>query len=350
MAERTDSSTAPGRIMADGTATDRTATRAPDYARTARRMPWRQLPAEVQDWFGRRLGGAVEHADAAGGGFTNGFAGILGGSGQHLFAKAVPSTDTFIYPAYVREAEVLTALPAGLPVPQLIAAEKLSVAGVPWQLLCSEAIDGHMPGNPWSSGDLDAVHDSLLAVQAGLLGLPAQLSRGSMVESWTDRNIGGLFAGLATSGAVPAHLPGLPARRLRALQELVDLRDEALAGTAVLHNDLRADNVIIRSSDSKAFFCDWNFLSTGPAWADWVALLVYPRHAGIDVGPALERSPLSADANPDHVDSWLAVLGAYMIDRGALPELGTSPQLRTHQRFSARIIIDWLIERRKWEP
>lgn len=324
-----------------------------DYTRTASRLPWTALPAAVRHRFAAVLGAPVESAAPAGGGFTNGFAAVLSGPGRSLFAKAAPSADNHIFAAYVREAEVLSALPAGLPIPVLHSADRITQEGTQWQLLSFEAVDGYMPGQPWTAADLRAVHDSLLAVQSALRHLPAGLSGGSMVdEFFGDRAVTDVFGQFAVNGGPPAYLPRLTTAHLADIRELGSIGREALAGDSVLHNDLRADNIIIRTASStpaQALFCDWNFLSTGPAWADWVALLVYPRHAGIDVDPWLAESPLSAAANPDHIDAWLAALAAYMITSGAQPELSTSPHLRTHQRFTAHLLIDWLSERRKWD-
>ncbi|WP_051427653.1 aminoglycoside phosphotransferase family protein [Arthrobacter sp. H20] len=326
-----------------------------DYSRTARRPPWSSLPAVVQHRLATELGAPVESMTLAGGGFTNGFAALLAGGDRRLFAKAAPSTDSMIFDAYVREAEVLAALPQGLPIPLLRSSDLLSAGGTQWQVLCFEAVDGSMPGRPWTSGDLGAIHESLLGVQSGLQRLSPGLSGPSMVdEFFGDGARTDVFARLARNGAAPAYLPTLSVRRMLDLQALAELGADALIGDSVLHNDLRADNIIIsrggaQTEPPRAVFCDWNFLSTGPPWADWVALLVYPRSAGIDVDHLLAESPLSAGAEPDHVDAWLAVLASYMITSGAQPELSSSPQLRPHQRFTARILIDWLNKRRKWE-
>ncbi|MHA7275034.1 phosphotransferase [Arthrobacter sp. Hz1] len=324
-----------------------------DYTQTARRLPWTALPTAVCQHFASVLDASVESAAAAGGGFTNGFAAVLSGAGRTLFAKAAPSTDSHIFAAYVREAEVLTNLPTGLPIPLLRSADRLTVEGIDWQLLSFKAVNGYMPGRPWTAADLGAVHHSLLVVQSALRHLPAGLSGGSMVdEFFGDRPATDVFGQFARNGGAPPYLPRLTTAQLGDLQEVASHGREALTGDSVLHNDLRADNIIISAAGRKparALFCDWNFLSTGPAWADWVALLVYPHHAGIDVDRWLAESPLSAGAAPDHIDAWLATLAAYMITSAAQPELATSPLLRTHQRFTARILIDWLSERRKWD-
>lgn len=327
-----------------------------DYTQTSRRPAWAALPAPVRDRISSELRAPVDLVEPAGGGFTNGFAAVVSGGTQRLFVKAVPATDASIFAAYVREAEVLRALPTGLPVPLLHSADLVLAGGIQWQLLCFEAVDGRMPGQPWTVTDLSAVHQSLLTVQSGLRRLPPGLSGSSMVDEFFGAGSpAGVIDCWGRDGGLPSYLPPLTGQRMSELKALTLLGREALAGDSVLHNDLRADNIIIRHprghpGEPAAVFCDWNFLSTGPAWADWVALLVYPRHAGVDVDPWLTESPLSADAHPDHIDSWLAVLAALMVTSGAQPELPTSPLLRAHQRFTARILIEWISERRLWEP
>jgi hypothetical protein len=44
----------------------------------------------------------------------------------------------------------------------------------------------------------------------------------------------------------------------------------------------------------------------GPAWTDFVGVLPLARADGVDVDAWLRRSPLSRDAHPDDVDTWLA--------------------------------------------
>ncbi|MUK01754.1 hypothetical protein GM708_07280 [Vibrio cholerae] len=106
--------------------------------------------------------------------------------------------------------------------------------------------------------------------------------------------------------------------------------------------------LFIEHGSGRAYVCDWNFLSHGPSWADWVGLLPYLRHDGLDADALLRRSPLAAGADAAAVDAWLAVLAAYMITRGLSPEITSSPALREHGRFTARVMVDWLSERRKW--
>ena len=320
-----------------------------DYSNTARRQGWNDLPAAVRSAIEQEAGAPVHSVRPAGGGFTNGFAAVVESSEAALFVKAAPSSDQFTHPAYVREAEVLNFLPNSLPIPQLHRTLTLhDTTPDQWQVLCFEAVDGYMPGDPWTAADLGAIHASLLTVQNALISLPGELTGGPMSAGISDDPlVSTVFSRLASEGdALPGFLPHGTSARLGELQQLCDRSTEALRGDAVLHNDLRADNVLLRRSDGQAFICDWNFLAQGPAWADWIGILIYARNGGIDPSPWLAQSPLSAAANPDDVDSWLAILAAYMTHNGMQPDIATSPRLRAHARFTAGITLDWLIQRR----
>lgn len=318
-----------------------------DYTRTARRQRWESLPAVVRSAVETELGGAVREVRLAGGGFTHGFAAVIQSSAASMFVKAAPASDPFIHGAYVREQAVLKLLPANLPIPRLSRSISVEDGGDAWQILCFEAIDGYMPGSPWDSADLTAIHRSLVIVQDALEGLPRHLTGGPMSAGLSDDpQVNSIFGRLAAGNTLPAFLPPGAGPRLGELQQLCDASAVALQGNAILHNDLRADNLVLRSSDGSAFICDWNFLAHGPSWADWVGLLIYARHGGIDPRPYLAESPLSAQADPDDVDSWLAILAAYMTHYGMQSDIPTSPLLRAHSRFTARIALDWLGERR----
>ncbi|MBM7849120.1 aminoglycoside phosphotransferase (APT) family kinase protein [Arthrobacter roseus] len=320
-----------------------------DYTATSRRMTWQSLPAVVRTRFADLLGSPVQRVQLAGGGFTPGFAAILTGVNRSIFVKAACAADTFIHPAYVREAEVLALMPHDMPVPQLLDGPVIEDQDVPWQLLCFEAVHGRMPGAPWSVPDLLSIHESLISIQAGLKSVPAHLTGGSMSEEFDNPDFRNVFEQLGDSSEMPDYLSGLLTRKaLQDLQGLCHRAPEALRGDAVLHNDLRADNVIMRQKDNRAFICDWNFLSTGPEWADWVGLLPYARHGGLDVEQWLTNSPLTATADPEDIDAWLGILAAYMVVNGARPYLESSPYLRAHGRFTAKIVLDWLSVRRCW--
>ena len=314
-----------------------------DYRHTSRRRPWDSLPEAVRAHLARQVGGQVASVELAGGGFTHGFAGIVhGSSGGRVFAKAAPSVDTLIHPAYVRESRVVPLLPAGMPSPQLLAAGDIEDDdGCHWQLLVYEAVDGRMPGRPWTGEDLAAV-EAACTVSARLLsGFPAALAGTPVAEDLAA--VPGVFGRIADGGAPPWFLPDLSAEQARRFRDLLAFSPEALAGNAVLHGDLRPDNILVGSGT--AVFCDWNFLGTGAAWIDWVGVLPYARGGGMDVEAWLKRSALTRDIPADHIDAFLAALLAYMINSGCSPEVEASPHLRSHGRHTARLVYDWAAAR-----
>lgn len=172
-----------------------------DYAATARRLGWDDLPAEVRARVAGWAGGRVGSVQLAGGGFTHGFAALVDGP-RPLFAKAIALDDPHIAPAYAREVEVLAALPAGAPVPALL--EQAVVAG--WQVLATVPVAGRMPGAPWTLADARAVHDSCRTSNAVLEAAgPAVLPvAGTMAGGWAA-----FLAGLGSGdGAGPWVNPG----------------------------------------------------------------------------------------------------------------------------------------------
>jgi hypothetical protein len=94
---------------------------------------------------------------------------------------------------------------------------------------------------------------------------------------------------------------------------------------------------------------DWDWLSVGPIWADFVGVLPLARADGVDADAWLGRSPLIRDADQEHLDVWLAVIAAYMLRHADEPLWpGGTPAIRVHQRRYARTCLDWLGVRRRW--
>jgi hypothetical protein len=326
-----------------------------DYTATSQRPQWGELPAAVQEAVARAAGGPVLRAErSVGSGFTGGFAAVLHlAGGSRVFAKAGASANAHIIEAYRREAQVLAALPPGVPAPRLVGSAALAAGDADsqaWQIVVVEVVDGHLPV-PWTEPDLAAAHEACLAVAAALDPAPAELTSllGSLVTDVAeDGTIRSVFADLAAgrlplTWGQPAWLP----HRYAELDALLEVAPAALAGTCATHGDLRADNVLVTSG--RAVVVDWNWLSLGPVWTDFVGLLPPARAEGVDADGWLRRSPLTRDVDPEHVDSWLAVIAAYMLGSAEKPLFpGGLPALRVHQRRYARTFLDWLGERRGW--
>lgn len=322
-----------------------------DYTSTARRPAYGELPREVRTEVAGFLGGEPDETRSAGGGFTPGFAGTVRRADRLLFVKAASAQDPVAYPAYCREAAVLAALPPGLPVPRLLGSRTVEVGepGTQWMVLLLQHIEGTMPGAPWTPADAASVHRSLVELDSGLHGLPSHLVTGSVTDGLVDDDdVLGVFGRRARNEVETPFLPDAPMERWLELQHLVEGAAAVLPGPAPAHNDLRPDNIIMERGTNRAYVCDWNFLSRGPAWSDWTGLLPYLHHDGLDADALLASSPLAAGADDHAVDTWLAVLAAYLTVSGLSAEVPTSPRLRAHGRFSARIMVDWLSERRAW--
>lgn len=308
-----------------------------DYSATASRPGWLDLPADLRLGIETGIGEPVRQLAMAGGGFTPGFAAVINSA---WFVKAAPARIPWMFASYTREAEVAALLPPTVPAPPFIDASTMAAGGEDWQVLQFRAVAGNMPGSPWTMTDLLIIEAALLATDVALNPVPSGISPGTMAAEYPNpalhHNV--------YDAPLPTFVPEISANSRRELRVLLELSGEALAGQSLQHNDLRPDNILI--SAGRAYFCDWNYLAYGPRWADWLVILCYARAAGLPVDRLLAESELSKNAAADHLDSWLSTLAAYMLRAGAKPEVLDSPRLRAHQRCSAYMLLDWLIERR----
>jgi hypothetical protein len=326
-----------------------------DYTATSQRPQWTQLPCAVQEAVAKAAGARVLRAErSVGSGFTGGFAAVLHlADGRRAFAKAGSSGNAHVIEAYRREAQVLAALPRAVPAPRLLGAASLAAGDADreaWQVVVVEAVDGRLP-LPWTEPDVATVHEACLAAAEALDPAPGALTPllGSLVtELAHDPAIRSAFADLE-AGRLPLTVgqPAWLSDRYAELDALLGVAPVALAGTCATHGDLRADNVLV--AGGRAVVVDWNWLSLGPAWADFLSILPPARAEGVDADAWLRRSPLTQDVDPEHVDTWLAVIAAYMLGAAEQPLFpGALPALRAHRRRYARTFLDWLGARRGW--
>ncbi len=327
-----------------------------DYTDTCSRPPWHQLPSAVRGAVDRAAGSpVVRAAEPVRSGFTGGFAAVLElRDGRQVFGKAGSSRNSHLPAAYAQEARVMQALPPDCPAPAFVGAAHLPAGEADeheWRIVVAQAVDGRIP-QPWTEASLAAVHQACSTVARVLAPLSGSFDFDvtPLAQDYgQDPGILGSFPGLADGSlALTGGQPGWLPSRLDELAELVLLAPEALAGDVPCHNDLRADNVLVTAA-GQAVLVDWNWLGTGPAWVDFVALLPLARADGVDADAWVRRSPLTRDADPQHVDSWLAVIAGYMLSHADAPVWpGGPPSVRQHQRRYARTFLDWLAARRGW--
>ncbi|BCJ51579.1 hypothetical protein Asp14428_30540 [Actinoplanes sp. NBRC 14428] len=411
------------------------------YGATAVRPHWGDLPLTLRTAIEDRFGARVTAATTAGGGFTRSFAAVVETSaGERAFLKAAPHSQAH---AYAREAVITSALPPEVPAPR----PRWTLTTEDHFVLCLDAIDGRMPGLPWTPEDLaaalhawrvtaDALATPLAAGRptTGLLptsgpGTPtapatpdqparpsgpatpsgparstepvtagepatstgpvtaggAATSTGPITAGGVGRSSGprapgwaevfdgpagrGALAvpgGLSALGGLPtlsgivrselswwsevaggrAPLPPAPPwvpARLEELAALEQALPELVAGTGMLHGDLRIDNIMI-DTYGKAWLCDWSWPCLGAPWFDTVTLLVTAYASGLDVDLLLE--PWAAPGAG--VDGVLAAMGGYWLTRAAAGPSSASPHSRQHQRFSGEQALAWLASRRGW--
>lgn len=321
-----------------------------DYHATSARPSWDELPEAVRQACAVALGTEIAAAGPpVGSGFTGGFAAPLGlADGREVFVKAA-AQPMHAYDAYQREAEVVPQLPAAVRVPQIVATATATAGMTNWFAVAAERIPGRMPGGPWTVRDFATVTANCETIAAALTPSPLDDLQTFVSEIGTEAFPTELPDQIR-SGERPlpsGFQPGL-ASHLGELGELVRLYPEALVGTAAVHGDLRPDNLLL-DPDDRCWTLDWNWLSLGPPWMDWVGLLPLAQHDGINTAAAVARSPLTADVPAEHLDCFAAIIVAYMLNNlDAPPPAGCTPELRRHQRLTAWVFLDWLAFRRGW--
>jgi aminoglycoside phosphotransferase (APT) family kinase protein len=302
------------------------------YGRTARRLTWDLLPPMTRRLVEERFGTTVVEAVTAGAGFTPGCASTLtGADGRKMFLKAAskkaqrPFAD-----AYRKEIRTLRGLPSQLSVPRLLWSHEDDL----WVLVALEHVDGRHPARPWDRADLDACLDALERLAPILTPPPLEL--GTFAEDFADF--------LTGWDHVRSTYPDWPH-----LDEAVTLASRyaaATRGNTLVHTDARDDNFLL--TPERAYLCDWNWPVTGAAWIDTVCLLLTAAGDGLDVDAVLAERALTRNVDPDDVDSLLALLCGYFLERRDEPVPHSSPYLRVHQDWCAEASWAWLARRRGW--
>jgi aminoglycoside phosphotransferase (APT) family kinase protein len=305
------------------------------HGRTARRLEWAHLPPAVRRLVEQRLGSPVAKAESQGSGFTPGFASRLTGEdGSRLFVKAASKKAQAPFAeSYAEEVRKLAVLPRGLAVPRLLWTHEDEL----WIVLGFECVEGRPPRRPWKRNELDACLDTLAEVADALDPLPPGLVLNPIQEDLPDLRTGWEYV----AGAHPEwpHLDEAAA--------LARSYDSFPGNDTFVHSDARDDNFIVTPS-GQALLCDWNWPALGPRWLDAVDLLASAYGDGLDADAVLADHPLTRDADPDHVDAWLAMLCGFMLRGRDRPVPPTSPFLRVHARWWSEATWAWLARRRGW--
>jgi hypothetical protein len=186
------------------------------------------------------------------------------------------------------------------------------------------------------------------------------LSDARWVPPWTEADVDAVLAALDELARTPAHgpLPRFEDRRLpswervaddpapflslgvagtdwldRALPALVDATARTpLAGDAVLHCDVRGDNLCIR--DGRAVLFDWNHATIGNPAADIAYWLPSLR---LDGGPEPDEVARRAPGTED----FAAYLAGFFASRAGLPPPEGAPRVRIFQLQQLEVALPW---------
>lgn len=309
------------------------------HGSTSRRLTWELLPPAIRALVAERCRIEVAEVDLQGAGFTPGFAAVITGTdrSRHFVKAASVVAQRPFAEAYRQEARVLAALPAGTPAPRL----RWQHADSAWVVLGLEHVPSRQPARPWTHADLDATLDGLEVVADLLDPAPPKLRLRTFVDEFAD--LPAMWHDLGPRGV---DVPGLDQHASDAAT-LASAYALVCAGTALVHTDVRDDNVLVRP-DGTALFCDWNWPCTGAPWIDTVTALIGPRGDGLDVEEVLAGRRLAAAVAADDVDVLLALLAGFFLRQATEPVPNSSPHLRTAQRWQGEVVWQWLGERRGW--
>lgn len=295
------------------------------------RPAWTALPPSLRAQIVRALGGDFVTDWPAHGGFSASYAGVVTTTAGHAFVKACGADWHADSLHFLREEmRTLVQLPSSV-APRLLAAFD-DAAGA---ALVIEAIDGHHPGRPWTVEDLHAVAESLRTLST--TAAPSEMPRAE------DRMIPG-FTRWAEIAADPRLLDALPHELPARMPQLLRIEEhlgDALHGDVIVHDDVRADNILIRGA--RAHLLDWPHARRGAAWVDLPCLLPSIEASG---GPTCEEAwAVFEDHDAPSQTELLPVISAFasfLWYQQAQPEIPQLPGLRAFQRAQAVPALHWL--------
>lgn len=286
------------------------------------RPAWTALPPSVRVQIVGAIGGDFVTDRPAHGGFSVSYAGVVTTTAGHAFVKACGADWHADSLHFLREEmRTLVDLPSSV-APRLLAAFD-DAAGA---ALVIEAIDGHHPGRPWTLEDLHAVAQALRALST--TAAPSEMPRAE------DRMIPG-FARWTQIAADPRLLEALPhdlPARMPQLLRIEEGLSDALHGDVIVHDDVRADNILI--SGARAHLLDWPHARRGAAWVDLPLSAAEHRGVGwadLRRGMGCLRRPRGAVA--DRVAPVISAFASFLWYQQAQPEI---PQLLAFAPSSAR--------------
>lgn len=191
-------------------------------------------------------------------------------------------------------------------------------------LILEDLSDFHWPP-PWQSGQIEAVLAQIGNVHASPANLPTyEELHGKHELSWpvvANKREHFLSLGLVSERWLEIALPSLLEAESRCVTE----------GNALIHLDLRSDNICIRDQTVKLI--DWNNACLGNPKLDlgfWLPSLAY--ESGLNPESLLGDEPEIA-----------ATVSGYFAARAGLPSINDAPGVRVVQRQQLGPALSWVI-------
>jgi len=302
------------------------------------------MPQQVIAGVEEVLGGSVVRATTALGGFTPGPAAACDlDDGRRVFVKACCSElSELATTLHRREARVLAALPAEVPAPAFVASTEVG----DWVAVISEWIEGTTPQAPLDAVSIEAALDLVNTLAVAGRECPIDdLDR--VGDHPHERSNRWAWKKLADAD-MSDQLDPWSQRHLTKLVQLEEDWIDAASGDALLHRDLRTDNMIL--GVERAVAVDWPVASRGAPWVDLVGMLPSFHLNGAPEPKALfTHHRVGADAEPAAVDCYLAALAGYFTRQALLPPVRPGTELRQLQSKQGQVCRDWLSTRFGWE-
>ncbi|MEV6984493.1 phosphotransferase [Sphaerisporangium sp. NPDC051017] len=306
----------------------------PPLGATAGRPPWERLPSAFRELVDDSLDSPVASAQVQQGGFTPGVAArLILTDGTRVFVKALPD-DHLLAHRYRAEAATSEALPAVVPAPRL----RLHRDAEGWVLLVFDDVEGRHPDLSPGSPDVPAVAAAVEAMTESLTPCPlpdvpsASTICVPMIHGWDE---------LATDP--PADLGAWERDNLPLLVELEAAWAARADGPALVHGDIRPDNLLITAHET-VVVVDWAKPRRGNQWRDLTDLIphmIMTGHAPDAAERALHGLQFWERAPAEAITGYAAAYAGFWTRMSRKPDPPGVPNLRAYQRRAAGAAIAW---------
>jgi aminoglycoside phosphotransferase (APT) family kinase protein len=234
-----------------------------------------------------------------------------------------------------REVAVLAALPADLPAPRLLG----SYDDGDWVALVVEDVDGVAPAEPWRPAELAQVVEAMAGLADRLTPSPIAGRPVAVLDAKAFRG----WRSLAADPDAAAPLGPVVCARLDELAGIEATWTAAAEGGALVHGDLRADNILL--TPDGVIFVDWPHARIGAPWLDLLFLLPSAAVTGTDPGEVWAAYPPARSADPDAVTAVLVALTGFFLRKSVLPPSRNVERVREFQRVQGEAALRWVYAR-----